>query len=133
MGSIDSSIISHVSVGTNNFDRAAIFYEKVLMTLGCKQILKYPGAIAFGKEFPEFWVQTPINGEEATVGNGTHFGFIAKTKEEVNSFYEVALSEGGKDDGAPGPRPDYGKAYYGCFIRDLDGNKIEATYWDEGS
>ena len=125
------SIISHISIGTNNFERAVQFYGKVLSTLGCKQIIKHPGAVAYGKEYPEFWVQTPYNGKPATIGNGSHIGFIASTKEAVHAFHEAALSEGGTDDGSPGPRPDYGDAYYGCFVRDLDGNKIEATYWNE--
>jgi len=131
MNTENPSIISHISIGTNNFDLAVVFYDRVLTTLGCKQIMKHPGAVAYGKEFPEFWVQTPFNGEPATIGNGSHIGFIANTKEAVHAFYEAALNEGGTDDGAPGPRPDYGDAYYGCFIRDIDGNKIEATYWNE--
>ena len=131
MDTENPSIISHISIGTNNFDRAVVFYDRVLSTLGCKQIMKHPGAVAYGKEFPEFWVQTPFNGEPATIGNGAHIGFIANTKEAVHAFHEAALNEGGTDDGAPGPRPDYGDAYYGCFIRDIDGNKIEATYWNE--
>ena len=131
MNTENPSIISHISIGTNNFDRAVVFYDRVLSTLGCKQIMKHPGAVAYGKEFPEFWVQTPFNGEPATIGNGSHIGFIANTKEAVHAFHEAALNEGGIDDGAPGPRPDYGDAYYGCFIRDIDGNKIEATYWNE--
>ena len=131
MDTENPSIISHISIGTNNFDRAVVFYDRVLSALGCKQIMKHPGAVAYGKEFPEFWVQTPFNGEPATIGNGSHIGFIANTKEAVHAFHEAALNEGGTDDGAPGPRPDYGDAYYGCFIRDIDGNKIEATYWNE--
>ena len=131
MSTENTSILSHISLGTNNIDRAAAFYDKVLATLDCKQLMKYPGAVAYGKEYPEFWIEVPINGEPATIGNGSHLGFIANTKEAVHAFHAAALSEGGKDDGAPGPRPDYGDAYYGCFIRDLDGNKIEATYWNE--
>jgi len=131
MDAENPSIISHISIGTNNFERAVEFYDKVLSTLGCKQIMNHSGAVAYGKEYPEFWVQTPYNGEPATVGNGSHIGFIATTKEAVHAFHEAALSEGGTDDGAPGPRPDYGDAYYGCFVRDLDGNKIEATYWND--
>ena len=131
MDTENPSIISHISVGTNDFERAVEFYDKVLATLGCKQVMKHPGAVAYGKEYPEFWVQTPYNGEPATVGNGSHIGFIAASKEAVHAFHEVALSQGGIDDGAPGPRPDYGDAYYGCFVRDLDGNKIEATFWNE--
>ena len=125
------SIISHLSIGTNDFERAVAFYDKVLPSLGCKQLMKYPGAVAYGREYPEFWVQTPIDGKPATVGNGFHVGFVASSKEAVHAFHEAALAEGGTDDGAPGARPDYGEAYYGCFIRDLDGNKIEATYWNE--
>lgn len=125
------SIISHLSIGTNDFDRAVAFYDKVLLSLGCKQLMKHPGAVAYGREFPEFWVQTPIDGKPATAGNGFHIGFVANSKEAVHAFHAAALAEGGTDEGAPGPRPDYGEAYYGCFIRDLDGNKIEATWWNE--
>jgi catechol 2,3-dioxygenase-like lactoylglutathione lyase family enzyme len=123
-------ILSHVSFGTNDFDRAVAFYDKVLPMLGCKQLMKYPGAVAYGKLFPEFWVQTPINGKAASLGNGTHIGFVASTKKAVHAFYEAALVAGGIDDGAPGPRADYGEAYYGCFILDPDGHQFEATYWD---
>ena len=125
------SIISHISIGTNRFEAAVTFYDQVLSTLGYNQMAKHPGAVAYGKQFPEFWVQTPIDGNPATVGNGSHVGFIATSKEAVHAFHAAALNSGGTDDGAPGPRPDYGEAYYGCFIRDLDGNKIEATFWND--
>lgn len=124
------SILSHISIGTNNFERAVAFYDRLLPTLGCQRIMEHPGAVAYGKQYPEFWVQTPIDGQPATIGNGTHIGFIAPTKEAVHAFYEAALAAGGIDEGAPGPRPDYGDPYYGCFVRDLDGHKIEASYWD---
>lgn len=123
-------ILSHVSIGTNQFERSVAFYNRVLPTLGCRKILDFPGAVAYGKQYPEFWVQTPIDGEPATVGNGTHVGFIAQTKEAVNAFHREALAAGGTDDGAPGSRADYGEAYYGGFIRDPDGHKIEAMFWD---
>ncbi|MEM7771420.1 MAG: VOC family protein [Cyanobacteria bacterium P01_A01_bin.37] len=125
------SIISHISLGTNQFDQAVAFYDQVLQTLGCKRIMEHPGAIAYGKIYPEFWIQSPIDGQSAAVGNGTHIGFMASSKEEVHAFYDAALSAGGQGEGAPGDRPHYGDAYYGCFVRDLDGHKIEATYWNE--
>jgi catechol 2,3-dioxygenase-like lactoylglutathione lyase family enzyme len=133
------SILSHVSIGTNNFERAIAFYDAVLFPLGCKRLMEYPGAIAslhgyvlaYGKRYPEFWVGTPLDGQPATVGNGTHIGFIAPTKEAVHAFYEAALAAGGKDEGAPGGRPDYSEPYYGCFVRDPDGHKVEAAFWDE--
>ena len=124
------SILSHISIGTNDFERAVRFYDKVLPTLGCKRIMEHPGAVAYGKQFPEFWVQMPIDGKSAATGNGTHFGFIAPTKDAVHAFHEAALAAGGEDDGAPGPRPLYGEPYYGCFVRDPDGHKVEATFWD---
>lgn len=125
------SMMSHVSIGTNEFDAAVKFYDRVLATIDARRIMEHPGAVAYGKQFPEFWVQTPIDGQPARVGNGTHFGFFADSRDAVDAFYREAVAAGARDDGAPGPRQDYGAAYYGCFVRDLDGHKIEAMYWDE--
>ena len=122
--------ISHVSLGSNNFDKAVAFYDKTLATLEISRILQHPGAVAYGRQFPEFWVQTPIDGQPASVGNGTHYGFFATSKEQVNNFFKAAVDAGAKADGDPGAREEYGKPYYGCFLRDLDGHKIEAAYWD---
>lgn len=124
------SIVSHVSIGTNDFARAIAFYDQVLPTLGAMRIMEHPNAAAYGKLYPEFWVQTPLDGKPASIGNGTHIGFVAATKQAVHDFFDAALAAGGKDDGAPGPRPLYGEPYYGCFVRDPDGHKIEAAYWD---
>jgi len=130
MSDENPSILSHVSIGTNDFARAVAFYDKVLSTLGCRRVLEFPSAVAYGRQFPEFWVQTPANGQPATLGNGIHFGFIAASKQAVHAFHEAALAAGGTDEGAPGPRPLYGAPYYGCFVRDLEGHKIEAAFWD---
>jgi catechol 2,3-dioxygenase-like lactoylglutathione lyase family enzyme len=124
------SIVSHVSLGSNRFEEAVAFYERVLATLGAKRLMAHPGAVAFGKLYPEFWVQTPVDGRPATVGNGVHFGFVAQSQEQVRAFHAAALAAGAVDDGAPGPRPEYGEPYYGCFLRDLDGHKIEAAFWN---
>lgn len=124
------SIISHVSIGTNQFDQARAFYDKVLATLGIVIIMEHPGAVAFGRQYPEFWLGVPHDGKPASIGNGFHMGFIAANKEQVHAFHEAALAAGATCDGPPGPRPLYGEPYYGCFVRDLDGHKIEAAYWD---
>ena len=123
-------IISHVSIGTNDCDKAIAFYDNVMKTLGVKKLMEFPGTAAYGKEELEFWVQKPHNNEEATVGNGFHIAFCAESIEQVKEFYRVALENGAKGDGEPGPRPEYGKEYYACFVRDLDGNKIEAFFWN---
>jgi catechol 2,3-dioxygenase-like lactoylglutathione lyase family enzyme len=127
---MSDSILSHVSIGTNDFERALAFYDRVLASLGCRRIMEHPGAVAYGKGYPEFWVQTPFDEKKATVGNGTHIGFLADSQPTVNAFYEAAIEAGAKDEGAPGPRSDYGEPYYGCFLRDPDGHKIEAAFWD---
>lgn len=125
------SALSHVSIGSNQFETAVAFYDAVLAPLGCKRIMEHPGAVAYGKVYPEFWVQTPIDGQPAAVGNGSHVCFIAPSKEAVHAFYDAALKAGATGDGPPGERPHYGAPYYGCYLRDLDGHKIEAAYWDE--
>ena len=130
MSSENPSIISHVSIGTNQYEKARAFYDVVLATLDIKVIMEHPGAAAYGRQYPEFWVQTPHDGKPANVGNGFHMGFIATSKEQVHAFYDAALAAGATDDGAPGPRPLYGDPYYGCFVRDPEGHKIEAAYWD---
>jgi catechol 2,3-dioxygenase-like lactoylglutathione lyase family enzyme len=123
-------MLHHVSVGVSDVVRAGQFYDAVLKTLGYKRVADYsPGAIAYGesKDRPEFWVGLPHDRNAASVGNGTHVGFVARSKQAVNKFHEAALKAGASNNGEPGPRPDYGPAYYGAFVYDLDGNKIEAT------
>jgi len=126
----DPSMMSHVSIGTNRFAEAVAFYDVVLASLGVKRLMEHPGAVAYGKAYPEFWVQTPIDGRPASVGNGTHIGFLATSRAQVDAFYQAAVAAGASGDGAPGPRPHYGAPYYGCFVRDLDGHKVEAAFWD---
>jgi catechol 2,3-dioxygenase-like lactoylglutathione lyase family enzyme len=123
-------MLHHVSVGVADVARAAKFYDAVLGALGYKRVMEYmPYALAYGesKDRPEFWVQLPHDRNAASVGNGTHVGFTAKTRNAVHKFHEAAMREGGSNNGEPGPRPDYGPDYYGAFVYDLDGNKIEAT------
>ncbi|HTT99796.1 MAG TPA: VOC family protein [Rhizomicrobium sp.] len=123
-------MLHHVSVGVRDVARAATFYDPVLATLGYKRVADYsPGAIGYGERDgqPQFWIGLPHDQNAASVGNGTHVGFIARSKDAVNAFHEAALKAGGSNNGEPGPRPDYGPDYYGAFIYDLDGNKVEAT------
>jgi len=127
-------MLHHVSVGVRDVARAATFYDPVMKALGYKRVADYsPGAIAYGEANgkPQFWVGLPHDQGMPSAGNGAHVGFTAKSKAAVMKFHEAALKAGGSNNGEPGPRPDYGPAYYGAFIYDLDGNKIEATYWRE--
>lgn len=121
--------ICHASIATNNLQQAVKFYEQLLPTLAIEKVCQYEKAAAFGKGYPEFWVQIPFDEQLATIGNGTHFGFVATSKQQVDAFYQKAIALGATCDGKPGARPDYGEPYYGCFVRDLDGHKIEASFW----
>ena len=121
--------ICHASVGTNDLKRAKSFYTPVLATLDIALVSEYEQAAAYGKGYPEFWLQQPFDQLPATAGNGVHFGFVALNMRQVDEFYQCAIALGGQCNGAPGARPEYGTPYYGCFIIDLDGNKIEASYW----
>lgn len=128
------SILSHVSLGTNRFAEAVAFYDQVLATLGIGRVLdvcEHFPAIAYGRAYPEFWIQAPHDGQPAQTANGVHIAFLAATPAQVHAFYEAALAAGATGDGEPGPRPHYGEQYYGCFVRDLDGHKIEAMAWLE--
>ncbi|WDE00252.1 VOC family protein [Thalassomonas actiniarum] len=122
--------ICHASIGTNDLSRAKAFYCPVLKTLDIELVSEYEHALAFGKGYPEFWVQIPFDKKAMTVGNGTHFGFMAKSKLQVDNFYQQALLSGAECNGKPGARPDYGEPYYGCFVIDPEGHKIEASFWD---
>lgn len=121
-------MLHHVSVGARNVERAAKFYDAVLAALGYKRVMEFlPYAIGYGDRHPSFWVQLPHDHKESSVGNGTHISFIARSKDAVHRFHAEAIANGGTDGGGPGPRPLYSADYYGAFVLDLDGNKLEAT------
>jgi catechol 2,3-dioxygenase-like lactoylglutathione lyase family enzyme len=123
-------MLHHVSVGVRDVAKAAAFYDSVLKALGYERVMDFsPNAIAYGesKDRPQFWIGLPHDQNVANAGNGAHVGFSAASKEAVAEFHAAALKAGGSNNGEPGPRPDYGPDYYGAFIYDLDGNKIEAV------
>lgn len=120
-------MLHHVSVGVTDVDRSARFYDMIMAALGCKRVMEFlPHAVAYGETMPELWIGLPHDHQEPSVGNGTHIAFVAKNKRAVDAFHQAALAAGGSDDGPPGPRPEYTPQYYGAFVRDPDGNKLEA-------
>ncbi len=121
-------MLSHVSVGVSDLSRAAAFYDVVLATLGVGRVHEVEGvAVGYGEKYPEFWINPPLDtSRPASAGNGSHVGFQAKDRDAVEAFFAAAMSRGATDAGAPGPRPNYGPQYYGAFVVDPDGNKIEA-------
>ena len=117
-------MIGFVMVGTNNLDKATKFYDTLLDVIELERVVtneKYIGYASKEKsDVIEFYVTNPVNKEKATFGNGTQISFLINSKNLVNSFYNVGIKLGGKDEGAPGIR----SGDYYCYFRDLDGNKI---------
>lgn len=120
-------MIDHVSIAVSDLDLAARFYEDVLATLGIAKLEVRAATVGFGKKYPEFWVNLRADVTPAAPGNGAHVCFRARTTGMVEAFHAAALSAGGASDGAPGLRPQHGEGYYAAFIRDRDGNRIEAV------
>lgn len=126
MTDMPDSILSHVSLGAADMARAGAFYDRVLAPLGCRRVMEFEGGIGWGRRWPEFWVQTPIDRRPPSVGNGTHIAFLAQDRAAVDAFHAAGLAAGGRCEGPPGPRPEYEPGYYAAFLRDPDGHKIEA-------
>ena len=123
-------MLSHVTVGTNDIARSRAFYDPVMASLGLKLVDEgddYAGYAKGPEELPWFWVLPTFDGAPASHGNGTHFAFLAASRAQVDEFHRVALAAGGSDEGAPGPRPHYTETYYGAYVRDPDGNKLQAV------
>jgi catechol 2,3-dioxygenase-like lactoylglutathione lyase family enzyme len=123
------AFIDHVSIPVADFSRSAAFYDAVLTTLGLRRRKQREDAIGWGPDdvlAPIFWILARSPGA-ATSGIGLHISFRAKDRAEVHAFYEAALNHGGADAGAPGVRAQYTAGFYGCFVFDLDGFKIEAV------
>ncbi len=123
-------MIDHVSIPVDDFERAAAFYDAVLATLGYRRLKEREGAIGIGFEPgfpPEFWILQRAHDGAASAGIGLHISFRAASREQVHSFHQAALAQGGTDAGAPGPRPHYTAGFYGAFAFDPEGYKIEAV------
>jgi len=124
------STLDHVSIPVANFPRAVAFYDAVLATIGLKRIKERDGAIGYGAKEgwpPLFWILEQSEPGAARAGIGLHLSFRVTTRAEVHAFYETALAHGGRDGGAPGPRPHYTAGFYGAFVFDPEGFKIEAV------
>jgi len=123
-------MLDHVSIPVADLERSAVFYDAVLGTLGLRRRKQRSGAIGYGPEdkpAPVFWILERILGESAAPGPGLHVSFHAHDRQSVNAFHATALRCGGKDAGQPALRPQYTMPFYGAFVIDLDGFKIEAV------
>jgi len=120
-------MIDHVSIGVRDLAAAARFYEAVLATLGFNRLDSRPATVGFGKKYSELWLNLRRDMPPVAADSGAHVCLRARGTEIVDAFHAAALAAGGTSDGAPGLRPQHGNGYYAAFIRDLDGNRIEAV------
>ena len=121
-------MIGYVTLGVNDLERAAKFYEAVLGEAGAKRMWANDRMIAFGREprTPSVIITKPYDGEKAYHGNGTMVALAVPSTDVVGRLYEKALALGAKDEGAPGYRGPEAQGFYGAYFRDPDGNKFAA-------
>ena len=125
-------VISHITIGHADFERERSFYSAILAPLGMIELPdeahdKLAGFGSEGFQTPIVYIQRPFNGRPASFGNGTHAAFSAPSRDAVDRFHAAALAHGGCSEGEPGLRPHYSANYYGAYIRDQVGNKLQAV------
>jgi len=120
-------MIGYVTLGTNDLARAARFYDALTQELGVGRMMETDRFIAWGKPGGGAGVglTRPFDGKPATVGNGVMVALEAKDKSQVDRIHKLALSLGGTDEGAPGPRES---GFYAGYFRDPDGNKLNVFF-----
>ena len=131
-------MFDHMSLGVRDLARATAFYDGVLAPLGIVRVMTFDeptGNASAGYDFPggadatdnaAFWLEDR-KGADISCPPGFHLCFSARDRAAVHAFHAAGLAAGGLDNGAPGLRPAYGPAYYGAFLVDLDGWRIEAV------
>ncbi|WP_137110551.1 VOC family protein [Rhodobacter sp. SY28-1] len=120
----------YLTLGTNDLDRAARFYDAALAPLGLIRRATEATEVGYGltsDRRTRLWITLPFDGKPATVGNGSMPALVAPDQEAVRAFHKAALAHGGSDEGAPGLRP-YGPAFFAAYVRDPDGNKLSAVH-----
>jgi catechol 2,3-dioxygenase-like lactoylglutathione lyase family enzyme len=122
-------MFSYVCLGTRDLARAVAFYDAVLAPLGHRRFDRTDRDASWGlpDPGPHLWVTLPFDGAPASVGNGVMVSFLAPGRAGVDAFHAAALAHGGSCEGLPGLRPHYGPNFYAGYVRDPDGNKLNAV------
>lgn len=120
-------MIDHVSIPVRDLARSAALYERVLVPLELTRLVNRPATVGFGKRYPEFWLNLRKDLQRASEETGFHICLRAPTEAAVRAFFDTALALGCGSAGDPGPRQAAMTTYFGAFIFDFDGNKIEAV------
>jgi catechol 2,3-dioxygenase-like lactoylglutathione lyase family enzyme len=118
------SMLDHLSIQCSDLAASANFYDAVLAPLGGSRVMDFGQVIGYGTEFPDFWLGGHENGEGF---RESHIAFIAPSREAVQAFFDAAVAGGAEVLHAPRVFPEYDESYYGAFVRDPDGNNVEAV------
>ena len=119
-------MINHISIGVHDVAKAKRFYDAVLKPLGYTCLSESPGSLGYGRDTVALWIGAAERPVPADEKSGLHICFDAASRKGVNAFHAAALRAGGRDNGKPGLRADYGPNYYAAFVVDPDGYRIEA-------
>jgi catechol 2,3-dioxygenase-like lactoylglutathione lyase family enzyme len=119
-------MIDHVSIGVRDIARTKRFYDAALKPLGYTCLSEGNDSLGYGREGVALWISRAERPVAPDAKSGLHFCFSAPTPESVNAFHAAALGAGGRDNGKPGLRADYGADYYAAFVVDPDGYRLEA-------
>jgi catechol 2,3-dioxygenase-like lactoylglutathione lyase family enzyme len=116
-------MIDHVIYSVSDLAKSKDFYTAALTPIGYSLLTEWEQFLGYGvAPKPDFWIS---QGEPNVPA--VHVAFRAATRAQVDAFYHAALEAGGRDNGPPGPRPDYHPNYYGAFVLDPDGHNVEAV------
>jgi len=119
-------MLDHVSIGVADVARAKRFYDAVLGPLGYSCLSEGADSLGYGHGAVQFWINRAERPVKPDPGSGLHFCFSAPDRKSVGAFHEAALATGGRDNGRPGVRKDYGDSYYAAFVIDPEGYRLEA-------
>lgn len=119
-------MIDHLSIGVRSIAATRRFYDSALQPLGYKAMSESPGSLGYGKDAVQLWMYETDRPVVADEKSGLHVCFTAPTRKSVDAFHAGALESGGRDNGRPGLRADYGADYYAAFVVDPDGYRLEA-------
>ena len=126
-------MFDHISLGVRDIAASGRFYDAALRPLGCKRLSSGETSLGYGRDAVGLWLGATAHPVPADERSGLHFCFAAPDRKSVDAFHAAALNAGGTSDGAPGLRAHYDARYYAAFIRDPDGNRIEAVTFLQGS
>jgi catechol 2,3-dioxygenase-like lactoylglutathione lyase family enzyme len=121
-------MFDHISIGVRDVAKAKAFYDAALKPLGLTCLSADETSLGYGKEAAGFWVNAAERPVADDPKSGLHFCFTAPSRQSVEAFHKAAMAHGGRDNGKPGLRKDYGPHYYAAFVHDPEGYRLEAYY-----